>query len=78
MSPTFCQVQRLSVNTLVIVGATCRRAVCFVSPERRAGVACVNSGIRGEPVLEIAHTFDLFTEHTFCVESSAEVHVALS
>lgn len=29
------------------------------------GVACVNSGIRRAPILEIAHTFDLFTEHTF-------------
>lgn len=36
---------------------------CFSGASR--GVACVNSGIRGAPVLEIAYTFDLFTEHTF-------------
>lgn len=63
MSGTFCQVRQQKVNTLVIVGAVCRCTVCFVTPEYR-GVLLVSTAAYAE-LLEIAHTFDLFTEHTF-------------
>lgn len=32
------------------------------------GVGCVNSGICAVLILEIARTFDLFTEHTFLLK----------
>lgn len=44
------------------------------------GVGCVNRGIRGVLFLEIACTFDLFTEQTFPSKPDEvpHIHVALS
>lgn len=46
--------------------------MCFSSVP--PGVGFVNKGLRGAPILEIACTFDLFTEQTFSLETVEALH----